>query len=267
VTDWGYRAAALLARRLPPGMGGHMAEALADLYVAAHPRAARARLAYRDFARTVYGFLRERRSERPACVSMDAETRNILHRLRAARATGAPESARTLVVSGHFGPWESALRWLASEVGPLDALAAAHRSPAVERFFASHRAEGGIGTLSGQGSAARALRRLRAGGWIAALVDRSCDRRRHVGGLDGLVPIDRAPLLLARRAQASVLAGVSWRAPDGAIHVRFLEPFAVGNREGGLPLAHAARRLQRFFDRHVLEHPTQWYAWNGAAGR
>jgi lauroyl/myristoyl acyltransferase len=269
VTDWGYRVAALLARRLPPGMGGRVAETLADLYVTTHPRAARAaRPTYRDFARSVYEFLREARSDRPARVTLDAPSRDILDRLRAARATGAPETGRTLVLSGHFGPWETALRWLASEVGPLDALAAPHRSAAVERFFASHRAEGGIRTLSGHGSAARALRGLRAGGWIAALVDRSCVRRRHVRGLDGVVPIDRAPLLLARRAEARVLAGVSWRSPDGALHVRFLEPFAVGSREGGLPLAQAARRLQRFFDEHVLEHPSQWYAWDGArAGR
>jgi lauroyl/myristoyl acyltransferase len=150
-------------------------------------------------------------------------------------------------------------------VGPLDALAAPHRSRSIERFFALRRARNGVGTLSAGRPAAAALARLRAGGWIAALADRGCRARRRMSGLRGFVPIDRAPLLLARRARARVLAGVSWRGEDGALHVRFLEPFSLAPTRGGLSLPQAAARLQQFFDDHVRAHPAQWYEWTAPA--
>ncbi|HSQ58815.1 MAG TPA: lysophospholipid acyltransferase family protein [Acidobacteriota bacterium] len=286
MTDWGYRAAGWLARRLPLALTDALAASVADLYVLTHPRTARAvtrRLAslpraaapaanaaeperpgagaretYRAFARAVRDFLRaERRAADAPRISIDERTRSILDR---ARAEGMP----TLVVSGHFGPWELALGWLAREVGPLGALAAPHRSAAVERFFRGRRAAAGIRTLTAGSAASSALATLRAGGWIAALADRACAPRRRVDGLEGSVPIDRAPLLLARRAGARVLAGVSWRGADGALHVRFLEPFTLGPRRDGLSLAQGAARLQRFFDDHVRAHPTQWFDWAAA---
>jgi lauroyl/myristoyl acyltransferase len=216
-----------------------------------------ARSTYRAFARAVRDFLRAAgtRNDAPS-VSLDTATQRILD--QAVRDAGP-----TLVLSGHFGPWELALQWLASRVGHLEALAAAHRSAAVEDFFSRRRAAAGIQTLSRNGAAASALARLRAGAWIAALADRGCGPRRHVAGLPGFVPIDRAPLLLARRARARILAGVSWRGEDGALHVRFLEPFSLDPARGGIPLSQAAARLQRFFDSHARTHPTQWYEWAG----
>ena len=274
MTDWGYRVAALLARLLPLRVSRVITDAIADAYVATHPTVARAvarrlrrlrhgsgpasadvRATFRAFSRSVRDFLRAPDRSRPPRVELDAEAKEIFARARADRAA-------TLIVSGHFGPWELALRWLASEVGPLDALAAPHRSRAVERFFTGRRASSGVRTLNaGRSAASAALARLRAGGWIAALTDRGCRPRRHVSGLEGLVPIDRAPLLLASRAGARVLAGVSWLGANGSLHVRFLEPFALAPQRGGISLPQAASRLQRFFDEHVRAHPTQWYEW------
>jgi lauroyl/myristoyl acyltransferase len=134
----------------------------------------------------------------------------------------------------------------------------------VQRFFEGRRAASGIRTLSGGATAAAALARLRAGGWIAALADRACSPRR-LADLAGSVPIDRAPLVLARRAGARILAGVSWRGEDGVLHVRLLAPFTLSPEGGGLSLAQGAARLQRFFDEHVRAHPTQWYEWAAAA--
>jgi len=288
VTDWGYRAAAILARRLPLPWSNALADAMADLYIWTHPRTARAvdrrlaalpgtrpaasappsdaRSTYRAFARAVRDFIRgpQANGATPR-ITVDETTRAMLERTR---ADGRP----TLVLSGHFGPWEVALGWLASEIGPLEALAAPHPHRAVQRFFEGRRAASGIRTLSGASTAAKALAALRAGRWLAALADRACSPRRRWTGLAGCVPIDRAPLLLARRAGARILAGVSWRGDDGAVHVRFLEPFTLTPGRGGLSLTQGAIRLQRFFDDHVRAHPTQWYEWaaavpGGAPGR
>lgn len=291
MTDLGYNLAASAARHLPPWMSDGLAVWLADLYVWSHPGAARAvnrrlrrvwaesdsggnppeaRETHRAFALALRDFLAaDARGESAPRVRLDGEARTILHEALEAKRS-------TVLVSGHFGPWEVALQWLAREIGRVDALSRRHRFSAVERFFAARRAAFGVRTLSARRPAAAALERLRAGGWIAALADRASrgrprarERRSEQNG--GLVRVDPTPLLLARRASAQVLAGVAWRAPDGAVEVRFHPTFTLEPRRGGIAMPQAEARLQRFFDAHVRAHPTQWFDWGpwtavGAAG-
>jgi lauroyl/myristoyl acyltransferase len=292
VTDIGYILAATAARHMPYWMSDCLAVAVADLCILSRPARARAvdrrlrrvwaesgsvgpvptaRETHRAFARGLRDFLAaDARARTIPRVRLDEEARAIL---RDARASGRS----TVLVSAHFGPWEVALQWLAREVGPVDALAQVHRLSAVERFFAARRAACGVRTLSAGRPASAALARLRAGGWIAALADRGARRRPHAprgeGHPDGsgLVRVDPAPLLLARRASAQVLAGVAWGAPDGAVEVRFQPAFSLEPCGGGLALPQAEARLQRFFDAHVRAHPTQWFDWSpwpaaGSAG-
>lgn len=279
MTEFGYHAAAMAARRLPIWVSDPIAGCIADLYVATHPARVRdvnrrlarlwretrapgpppgARQTYRAFAGAVRDFL----AASGAAAGRTPRVRlspDAARHLEAARASGAS----TVVVSGHFGPWELALQWLAGEVGPVAALAAPHRWGA-ERFFRAHREAHGVRTLNGGRPAAAAIERLRTGGWIAVLADRARPERGGSPSLDGgrLVPIDPAPLLLARRARAQVLAGVAWRDPDGAIAIGFHAPFTLAPERGGLDPAQAEQTLQRFFDAHVRAHPTQWFDWN-----
>ncbi len=283
MTDIGYILAASAARRLPWWMSDALAVAVADLCIWSRPARTRAvnrrlrrvwaeaggvgpiptaRETHRAFARALRDFLAaDARSLEFPQVRLDDEGREIL---REARASGRS----TVLVSGHFGPWEVALQWLAREIGPVDALAQAHRLSAVERFFAARRAAFGVRTLSAGRPASAAIARLRAGGWIAALVDRGVRSRYRPTGKGarvdrgGLVCVDSAPLLLARRASAQVLAGVAWRAPDGAVEVRFHPTFSLEPWGGGIALRQAEARLQGFFDAHVRAHPTQWFDWS-----
>jgi len=278
VTDFGYLLASTTACSLPRPWSEALAAVCADLYTWIHPKRARAidgrlrriwsetgrpgappspRETYRAFARAVLDFLAARPGR--LRVRLDDEARAILDQVR---ASGRP----TVIVSGHFGPWEVALQWMAREVGPLHALAQPHRSRAIERFFAARRAAFGVRTLSGGRPVSAALRRLRAGEWIAALADRGSRariaNRRACDASCVLVPLDPTPLLLARRASAQILAGVAWRAPDGAVEVRFHPPFTL-EKDG---IREAEATLQRFFDAHVRAHPTQWFHWGGTAG-
>jgi len=283
VTDIGYILAASAARHLPRWASDTLAVAVADLCVLSHPGRTRAvdrrlrrvwsesgavgpiptaRETHRAFARALRDFLAaDARARNAPRVRLDEEARGIL---REARASGRS----TLLVSGHFGPWELALQWLAREVGSVDALAQVHRLSAVERFFAARRAAFGVRTLSADRPASAALARLRAGGWIAALVDRGARRRAHPTGAEdhaggpALVRVDPAPLSLARRASAQVLAGVAWRAPDGEVEVRFHPAFSIEPCGGGIALSLAEARLQGFFEAHVRAHPTQWFDWS-----
>jgi lauroyl/myristoyl acyltransferase len=269
MTELGYRFAATLARRLPRATTDALADLCGDLYVASHPGRARAvrrnlaragmevpdpRLTYRAFARAVRDFLAAGPVD-ARVVSLDPETQS---HLAVARAEGGP----TVLLSGHFGPWERALTWIAGELGGVAALAAPHRRSAVERYFVGRRAAGGVHTLRCDRPALAALERLRQGGWIAALVDRAAEEAEP----GALVRIDRGPLLLARRARALVLPGVSWLGADGRLEVRLDAPFSLNPRSGGLALPQALARLQRFFDDHVRAHPTQWFEWRSADG-
>jgi lauroyl/myristoyl acyltransferase len=281
MTDLGYHIASIAARRLPVWVTDRMAAWLADVYVSTHPSRAReashrvgrawraaglggppppARETFRAFAWALRDFLAARGGgARVPAVRLDAEA---ARHLAAARESGAP----TLVVSGHFGPWEMALWWLAREVGPMEAISAPHRLEAVERFFRARRAAFGVRTLGGSRPAAEALRRLRSGSWVAALADRSwkpaADRSRRPAPDDRLVAIDPAPLLLAQRARAQVLPGAAWRDGDGQIAVRFDAPFTLEPSAGGLSVDEAAASLSGFFDAHVRAHPTQWFDWS-----
>jgi len=85
-----------------------------------------------------------------------------------------------------------------------------------------------------------------------------------VTSADGIVPLDPGPLLLARRAEALVVAGTSAFSADGALEIEFLTPFALAPEREGLTLMQGLSRLQRFFDAHVREYPTQWFSWGAA---
>ena len=275
MTDLGYSVASFLVRALPARVTDSLADLASDAYVLSHPRRAsavrrtlariwedarhegpppRPRETYRAFARALRDFLAYEPGRAGARVRLTERARASLEEARRSRRG-------VVLVSGHFGPWERALQWLAEERGGMEALAARHRSQAIERFFVARRARGGVRTLCSSRPVVSALRSLTAGGWIAALADRP---RRPPAPPCGIVPLDPGPLLLARRSGALVLPGVSAFAPDGALDVDFLPPFGIDSRDRSLTMVEARVRLQRFFDAHVRAHPTQWFAWGFA---
>ncbi len=275
MTDLAYSLASLLLRRLPPRASDPLVHAISDCYVFTHPGRARAvdrnlawiwsdsgregappraRETYRTFARGLRDFLAHQPGRGGPCVRLSGPAREALEQARRS-------SLGAVLVSGHFGPWERALQWLAGELGGVEALAARHRLAAVDRFFIRQRARGGVRTLCSSRPVMSALQSLKGGGWIAVLADRP---RHGPSQRRGIVSIDRGPLLLARRSGALVLPGVSTFAPDGALEIDFDAPFSLGPARGGLDLAQGVARLQRFFDAHVRAHPTQWFEWRAA---
>jgi KDO2-lipid IV(A) lauroyltransferase len=271
VTDLGYTFASFLVRRLSPGAMDRLLHAIADGYALAHPRRARAvernlawiwkdakregpppraRETYRAFARALRAFLESDEAEAPGSrVRLSEGSRRALKEARRSKR-GA------VLVSSHIGPWERALQWLAAELGGVEALAARHKLAAVDRFFIERRARGGVRTLCSSRPVMSALQSLKAGGWIAALADRP----RRGSARQGIVAIDRGPLLLARRAGALVIPGVSTFAADGSLEIDFDAPFSLDPARG-LDILEGQARLQRFFDGHVRARPTQWFEW------
>ena len=283
MTDLGYTFASFLVRRLSPRAMDRLLHAIADSYVLAHPSRARAvdrnlawiwkdakregpppraRETYRVFARALRDFLAAGAERHSSRVRVSETARLVLQSARRSRR-GA------VLVSGHIGPWERALQWLAGELGGVEALAAHHRLAAVDRFFVARRARGGVRTLCSSRPVMSALQSLKSGGWIAALADRPRRSEARLNGPSdsrGIVAIDRGPLLLARRAGALVIPGVSTFATDGALEIDFDAPFSLDPATGGLEVPEGLARLQRFFDSHVRAHPTQWFEWGAARG-
>ena len=276
MTDLGYSLASLLIRRLPPCATDKLTLAISDCYVLTHPGRARAvdrnlawiwrdsnragappraRETYRVFARALRDFLAHEPGSKGPRVRLTPGARASLE---SARRSGRG----AVLVSGHFGPWERALQWLAGEMGGVEALAARHKLAAVDRFFIAQRARGGVRTLCSSRPVMSALQSLKQGGWIAALADRP---RRGSLERDGIVPIDPGPLLLARRAGALVLAGVTTFASDGALEIEFDPPFSLDSGPGGIEVSQGLARLQRLFDAHVRAHPTQWFSWSATS--
>lgn len=277
MTDLGYSLASLLVRRLPPGAIDALADAISEGYALTHPGRAlavdrnleriwrdskhageppRARETYRAFARALREFLAHEPGGKGYRVRLSEGARVSL---QAARRSGSG----AVLVSGHFGPWEKALQWLAEELGGVEALAAPHKLAAVDRFFIAQRARGGVRTLCSSRPVRAAIQSLKAGGWIAALADRP---RSDFSEPRGIVPIDPGPLHLARRAGALVLPGVSTLAKDGALEIEFDPPFSLDPSRGGIPVSQGVLRLSAFFDAHVRAHPTQWFSWSAARG-
>ncbi len=277
MTDLGYSLASLLVRRLPPGAVDALADAISTGYVLTHPGRAlavdrnlawlwrdskregappRARETYRAFARALRDFLAHEPGRPGYRVRLSEGA-------RASLTTARRSGFGAVLVSGHFGPWEKALQWLAEELGGVEALAAPHKLAAVDRFFIAQRARGGVRTLCSSRPVRSALQSLKAGGWIAALADRP---RSGPSERRGIVSIDPGPLHLARRAGALVLPGVSTFAPDGALEIDFDPPFSLDPGRGGIPVSQGVARLQAFFDAHVRAHPTQWFMWSAARG-
>jgi len=278
VTDLGYTFASFLVRRLSPRAMDRLLHAVVHGYALAHPRRARAvdrnlawiwkdakreglppraRETYLAFARALRDFLEAEAEPRGGRVRLPETARRVLLSARR-EGTGA------VLVSGHIGPWERALQWLAGELGGVEALAAHHRLAGVDRFFVERRARGGVRTLCSTRPVMSALQSLKTGGWIAALADRPRRDARRRSGPSGIVAIDRGPLLLARRAGALVIPGVSTFAADGALEIDFDVPFLLEPARGGLEVPEGLARLQRFFDGHVRAHPTQWFEWRVA---
>ncbi len=281
MTDLGYSLASFVFRRLPPGATDALIRALSDFYVFTHPRRARevdrnlrwlwkgaggegppprSRETYRAFGRAVHQFLVHEQDGRGPRVRLSEEARSALEDARRS-------DRGAVLVSGHFGPWERALQWLAGELGGVEALAARHKLAAIDRFFIEQRARGGVRTLCSSRPVRSALKSLEAGGWIAALADRPRCGHSTDAVPSGIVSIDRGPLLLARRARALVLPGAATLGADGALEVAFDAPFAVHPGPGGISVTQGLARLQRFFDAHVRAHPTQWFEWRAVRPR
>lgn len=157
-----------------------------------------------------------------------------------------PDGAAILGAS-HTGNWELAAAAVA-RVRPVFVVAKPFSSRWFDRIVARVRADLGIRTIDPRGASHAVVRALREGALVVMPIDQVPDRASHAVTamfLGARAYVDRAPFVLARRANVPVIVCVAHR--DGDVHrVRALGPAADP--------AEATALLDAF----VRAHPADW---------
>jgi KDO2-lipid IV(A) lauroyltransferase len=150
---------------------------------------------------------------------------------------------------------------------PIVALTRAEASPALTTWRAAYRARWGMATLEvgaeDQFVFLDVARRLEAGEFVAALVDRpNASKTFPVRLPGGTSHFSGAILLLAMARQCPVLPVTTVRLPDDTYRVEAHEPFLIERGERGSTseiLAKYCQRLADVFAPVLAAHPEQWF--------
>jgi lauroyl/myristoyl acyltransferase len=224
-----YRAAAAGAGVLPAPVADTLATTLARLSFAARVPA---RVALEENLRRVLPALapRERRAcARGAFVSFALAFTRFLRRGRAdlpVRVVGrehldaARDSGRgVIVLSAHFGDWESGAAAIAAEGLPIHVAARPQPARSLERMFEARRSVAGVDVVPVASAFASMAGILRRREWVALMADRGANR---TGGAS----ICAWAAVLAQRTDALVLPAVCVRDAQGGLTLHVEPPLA-----------------------------------------
>lgn len=152
-----------------------------------------------------------------------------------------------VLAAAHTGNWELAAAAVA-RVRPLYVVAKPFAVSWFDSFVARLRARLGIRTIEPRGAARAVTRALRSGALVAMPIDQVPDRASHattVTFLGERAYVDRAPFVLARRANAKVVVCVAHREAHRH-HVRVFGAVAD------------AAEATSVLDGFVRAHPESW---------
>jgi len=273
----GYRAAAEVARVLPPALAGPLARATSRVYEASNParrlqvarnldRVAghpldpgarrRAMRATFDFYGRYWHELFRLAVEDPGPLLADFDCDG-LERLDRAAAAGRG----VLVALPHLGNWDLTGAWIAARGYQLTVVAEPVDPPELFDWFVATRARLGMRVVAlGPAAAGEVLRDLRDGR-VVALV---CDRDLAGDGIPveffgEATTLPGGPALLALRSGAPLLpVGTYFRAGDGHA-ARILEALPTG-RQARMrdDVARVTQQLADRFETLIRAAPEQW---------
>lgn len=171
-----------------------------------------------------------------------------------------------LVLTGHFGNWESAtaagIASFPQYRGQFHFVRRALRPQWLDRLVTRRFRRSGFGVLPKRGALDAILDRLAAGDAVVFVLD------QHAGGRDG-VEVDffghpaatfRSLAIIALATGAPVVPGATWREPDGHHVLRFEEALPVIEHDDTNEAISAnTRAYNAALERLVLRHPEQWF--------
>lgn len=267
--EW-FEAGLALARHTPRGLIRPLARAVGRAYSWTHPEKARVALAnvravvpgsvvsagdiYAAFAGMLADYFVAGAQGDPAIKAMTGRRIGYPH-LKAAAESGRGAVLATL----HLGFFELG-GWVLGKMNmPTLALTRPEPDPALTRWRAEFRRQWGMETLEvGEDPFAllEALKALKEGKFVAALIDRPHPQQRIVAEADG-VPLacSRAVLQLAAKARCPVLPLVVVANAEGIHEFEVMEPVEVDSAD----LAAAAHLVWSRLLPVVQRHPEQYF--------
>ncbi len=171
-----------------------------------------------------------------------------------------------IVVTGHFGNFEvstaAAIASFPQAIGKFYFVRRPFKPRWLDSVIVRRFRRAGFGVLPKSGSLEAILERLAAGDIVVFPFD------QHAGPKDGVrveffghpAGTFRSVALIAQASGATVLAGASWRDPDGKHVLRFEEPLELVQRDDvGEEIRANTRLFNASLERMILRHPEQWW--------
>lgn len=170
------------------------------------------------------------------------------------------EEGAQLLLTGHYGNWETLGQAYAALGQPLCSVAAPLKNRQVDRLFVHLRQRTGQTIIPKQGAARRLLQGLRQGQKLAVLLDQNT--RPRDGGIFvpffGLpVPVSPAPAALAVKTGTVVHTVLAVPDGEGVYHVTLHDTLRA-DPEASDPVAELTARMTRSLERVIREHPEPW---------
>lgn len=175
-----------------------------------------------------------------------------------------PADRGVLVLTSHFGSWEIAARLMQRFKRRVNVVMAREANPTVEEFQRRLRERNGLRVIHSDSSpfaSLNMLNALRSGEVVAIQIDRSAPRQvtRRIEFFGAPAPFQYGPFALARLAEVPLWPVFAVRV--GRRSYRILpEHFRTIDRDASeAEILSVMRDVVRSFERHVREHPNQWF--------
>lgn len=166
-----------------------------------------------------------------------------------------------MLITGHFGNWESAGQAVALHGCPLHSIAMPVKNPEINRLLIRQREVTGQKIIPRTGALRKLLGVLRGGGKAAFLVDQNTSEKEGGVRVDffGLpVPVTSAPAALAAKTNSEIL--ISFCAPQrgGRYRVYMTEMFKPPFDTGEEAVRQLTQQILSAIEREVRKHPEHW---------
>jgi lauroyl/myristoyl acyltransferase len=207
---------------------------------------------FREYARTAIDFLYVQRLPRPRVLS---EMRVYGYETYMEPLQLAGEPGILMVI--HQGSWDTPAALAIAHDVHLTSVMADEGSKLLTDLVIWARAEMGVEVVLASKSPRTMLRKLRAGQWVALVVDIPGDTPSvEVDFLNHRMLFSAAPGMLAAHTGAPLMAATSLRTPNGGYLVELFPPITVAPDADP---AEALRQVIPVFERAVRRWPEQWY--------
>ncbi len=218
------------------------------------PRQARrlAAASFREYARTAIDFLYMQRLPRPRVLS-EVRVYGYEQYMEGLQLAGRPG----ILVITHQGSWDTPAALAIAHDVHLSSVMADEGSKVLADLVIWARAEMGVEVVPASKSPRTMLQKLRAGQWVALVVDIPGDTPSvEVEFLNHRTLFSAAPGMLAAHTGAPLMPVTSLRTPNGGYLVELFPPITVAP---GTDPTEALRQVIPVFERAVRRWPEQWY--------